>query len=336
MASSLEHVPAGFDTVGIAVPCDDFDRVGCSVSIDGYSTDHETYRYNRKLEGGGFIGTGIGNAAWLEASLPKRVSDEDDNSVALGISDALEALYGLYDEAQQFFDPAPGHLFEESRIVRLDLVRDFHGIDRQTDLLDGLAAIDQPGRAKVRRFADPSANRAETLRVGPRAWGCTLYDKHTESRGKAPDGQIRFEARLHRPQLTSVFARLHGGQIKTVGDLVRIGSSEGIGDGGASLAFTQRAWFERVGFDRTISSRSGLADALRRAHLSHTEAAGVWAYLTLPGWGSGISKNSRSKYRRIAANLGYAPAYDGAVLPVDATQGQMIRLDYDTGGLVAA
>lgn len=335
MSQSLEHVAAQFDTVGIAVPCDDFDRVGCSVTIDGYSTDQEKYRYSRKLAGGGFVATGIGNAAWLEASLPKRVSDDDDNSVALGLDDALGALYDMYDEAREWCDYSPGHLFEESKLVRLDLVRDFHDVEHQTELLDGLASIDQPGRAKVRRFADPSANRAETLRVGPRAWGCTLYDKHVETGGKAPEGQVRFEARLHRPQLTSVFARTHGGCFMVVGDLVRC-RLDGEGDGGDSLAIAQRAWFERVGFDRAVSSKRGLYDAVRGAGLSHTEAAGVWAYLTLPGWAATISKNSRTKYRRIAASFGYAPAYDGAVVPVDQTDHRVVRLDYDAGTLVAA
>jgi len=335
--SNVTGVPAAVDTVGIAVPITDFDQMGCEVQISGYQTATMTYRYNRRLTGGGFIGTGVGATAWLEASLPKRVDPEGDNSTALELDPAVEALHGLYIEARQFIDVDPRHVFEESKIVRLDLVRDFQGVDRQTELLDGLAAISQPGRAKVRRFADPSANRAETLRVGPKAWGCTLYDKHTETGGKAAPGHLRFEARLHRDQLTSVFARHNGGIVNTIEDLYRLGRDFD-GDNGTSLAQAQYAWFRRVGFHQTIAAPHQLVKEIARLELSAARAASLWAFLTLPGWAAACSRNTRAKYRQLAEQLDVCPRFDAHDQPtlVDASKGATMELDYQRGTLRAA
>lgn len=335
--------PPSFDTVGIAVPCDDFDRVGCEVSIAGFQTPDETFKYSRRLPGGGFVATGIAGKAWLEASLPKRATPDDpDNSVAVPLIHALELLSDMVGEARQWVDIPAGHDFYDSKLVRLDLVRDFHGVDRQTELLDGLAGIRQPGRAKVRRFADPSANRAETLRVGPKAWGCALYDKHTETAGKAPAGQMRFEARLHRPQLASVFARHNGGNFATVADLARSDGYSVIrhgvliqvdgNDGGRSLARAQRAWFDRVGFDRPVRSGSALRSRIASAGLSNRVAGNLWAFLTFPGFANSLSINTHGKYRSLAADLGLTPPADGET--IDPSEGEIMRLDYETASFV--
>lgn len=332
--------PAGFDTVGIAVPITGFDPVDTEVTIQHAGTSQEQYRYNRRLPGGGFCGTGVGNVAWLEASLPKRASPEDENIDALELEPAIEALYGLYQESMRYTDHDGGHVFEESRLVRLDLVRDFKGVTRQTEVLDGLAGVVQPGRAKVRRFADPSAHRAETLRVGPKAWGCTLYDKHAETRGRAEPGHVRFEARLHKDQMRSVFARRNGGHFATVEDLVRVHGDDFEGDAGRSLAVAQRAWFERVGFHHEISACHELVRLIGALGLSASRAASLWAFLTLPGWAVACSRNTRAKYRALAECLDVCPRFDLCDVPdvqlYDVNAGTTLRLDYATGTQVAA
>lgn len=343
-SGSAGHVPAGFDTVGIAVPITDFDRVDCTTTILGYGTAREQYRYNRKLKGGGFIGTGVGHVAWLEASLPKRMDELGENHEALGLDDTVEALLDLYREAENFVDISWGHQFEESKVVRLDMVRDFKGVDRQTEILDGLASIEQPGRAKVRRFADPSANRAETLRVGPRAWGCTLYDKHAETNGRAEPGHVRFEARLHRDQLTGAFAARNGGHVRTITDLYRLGRSNystrgNEPDNGGSLAHLQRAWFERVGFHHSMQAPHQLVHEIAGLELSAAKAAALWAFLTLPGWAAACSRNTRCQYRKLAEGLNVAPSwFDANDVPrlIDASKSERLRLDYDTGTQIAA
>lgn len=351
LPQSDSRIPATIDTVGISFPVDDFNVDGCTATIQGLNTPDEAVRYNRKLPGGGFLATGIAGKGWVEASLPKRQDPDDpSNNDAVQLGEAVELLNGLYREALNYCDLSAGHVFEDSNIVRLDLVRDFHDVDRQTELLDGLGSIDQPGRLKTRRFADPSANRAETLRVGPKAWGCTLYDKFVESNGTAPEGQLRFEARLHRDQLRSAFAKDHGGHFSTVADLGRGSGSSDIaevywfggsavnrrrsidrsGDAGSALARAQRAWFDRVGFDREVSATNELQRTLRASDLSASQQAALWAYLTLPGWAADASPNTRAKYRRTADELGLAPSFEHLAPTVT------LRLDYDSATLVAA
>jgi hypothetical protein len=315
---------AQVDTVGIAFPVDDFDRAGCTVTVGNYAMPGETFKYSRKLDGGGFLATGVGNMGWCEASLPKRVDGE--NFEALQIGPAIDVLRTLYDEAASHCAVPDGHDFEESRVVRLDLVRDFHHVDNPTTILDGLASIDQPGRAKVRRFADPSANRAETLRVGPRAWGCTLYDKHVETGGRAPAGQVRFEARLHRPQLRSAFARANGGHFGCVADLIRAGNLHGTTDDGQALERASRAWFDRVGFGRDCQTDDALARRIELLELRPAIAASLWCYLTAPAIVRGWSAHTVRKYRGLAADLNLAPATNWAT--------NVVRLDFDSGTVV--
>jgi hypothetical protein len=330
MPATLTIVPpdtrtATVDTVGIAFPVEDFDTVGCTVNVSGYMTEAETFKYSRKLAGGGFLATGVGHMGWVEASLPKRIDGENWQAVDIGTG--LELLADMYDECRQWCDIPTGHSFDESRVVRLDLVRDFHGLDNPTAILDGLAVIDQPGRNKVRRFADPSSNRSETLRVGPRAWGCTLYDKHVETGGAAPTGQLRFEARLHRPQLSSVFARKTSGHVRQVADLVRADHDRD-SDGGASLLRATRAWFERVGFDRECTTSDVLSARIAALDLRAAVKAGLWTYLTAPSIVSSWTRPTVYKYRHLADDLNLAP--------VDAGRSDVIRLDFDTCQLVAA
>ena len=174
------HLPkeARYDTVGIAFPItEDFDTEGTSVSISRFGTADESYKYNRKLEGGGFLGTGVGGMAWAEASLPKRASESNVDGVTT--PELHELLVELHREACAFVEPdrsRDGHRVDMAKVVRLDLVRDFHGVRSAPYLLDGLSMVPQGGRAKVSRHPDPDYRRAETLSVGCGGWRATLYD----------------------------------------------------------------------------------------------------------------------------------------------------------------
>jgi hypothetical protein len=263
--------------------------------ITGVGTPDRDVRFRRKLVGGGFLGLGVASKAWLECSLPKRVGD--DNVEAQPVPVALETLRDAYSEALQFCTVRDGHRFEESKVVRLDGVRDFDGVRHVPQLLDGLASVRRDDkRWKVRRYADAERAMAETVRVGPRAWGGTLYDKHAESPEYAAPGRLRFEARLHHDQLTSVFARQHGGHIGAVADI----SSEKVGH------LTQ-SMFERCAFNREVSAMASLADTIRTYEsISERERAALWAYLTMPGFAGHLDSKTERKYRRIAKALGVA------------------------------
>ena len=55
-------------------------------------------------------------------------------SIVLGPNDSKHDVGLRLD----YVDVSRGHIFDESKIVRLDFVRDFHEVDRQNELLDGL------------------------------------------------------------------------------------------------------------------------------------------------------------------------------------------------------
>lgn len=329
-------VPPGYDTVGIAVPIDDFCRVGMDHTIQAEGTDREAHRWSRRLEGGGFLATGMGHKAWIEASLPKRVDPDGSNVEALNHSDMIEALREMYGEAAQHVEVSPGHHWEESKVIRLDLVRDFSGVTQASPILDGLAAVAQPGRSKIRRFADPGRGQAETLRVGPKAWGCTLYDKHAESGLPAAAGQLRFEARLHQDQLRSQWCRKNGTAVEVVGDLVERGPIDGLRSGESAMARAQRMWFDRAGFSHVVPHREHLQQIIAGLGLSATRQGVLWACLTMPGYRQSLSRNTRSTYDRIARSAELGPHFAlveelaGGIAPA------VLRLDYVSGQLEAA
>jgi hypothetical protein len=315
--------PAGLDTVGISVPVSAFDATGSTVSILKADTAEETRTYRRKLDGGGFAAWGLGTTAWLEASLPKRKGE--GNVEAVGTDEAWELLAAMHQEASSFleFDVSrDGQRFECAKVVRLDLVRDFDGVQAPGFILDGLAQVPVTGRAKRRRFADGDRNRAQTLTVGPmKAWAATLYDKHEETRGtawEAPEGRVRFETRLRSDVLTGQWAKSNGGCVRQVMDLDE-----------EKLQGLRRGMFERVGFDREVQAMGRLAEVVLAAEeLTPAERRGLWAYLTLGPYGGdlGYSRMTERKYRRMAEELGVVMVDPRAEGP-----NVSVQLDYDRG-----
>ena len=313
----------GVDTVGISVPIVDADEVGATVSVVHSGTSDEKRTYRRKLPGGGFIAWGLGHTVWAEASLPKRAGE--DNIEAVGTEEAWELISDLHDEVGGYveFDRGKrGHRFEYSAVKRSDLVRDFDGVRSVPTMLDGLANVAVKGRAKQRRFADGERNRAQTLSVGPKtAWLSTLYDKHEETLGQAveaPEGRVRFEARMRSDVLTGQWARGHGGAVRQVMDLEE-----------ERLGAMCRAMFERVGFDREVQPMGNrLAEVLNEAELTPRERRELFAFVAggPMGLDLGYGRPAQLKYRRLAEDLGVvmlAREYDGPA--------QTIALDYDRG-----
>jgi hypothetical protein len=315
--------PGRLDTVGICFPISgEFETEGAHATVSDLGRPAESWRYRHALPGGGFLALGVGSKAWVEASLPKRAGG--DNVEGLVVAPALEVLETAWAEAQKFCEAdrgAGGDRFELAGVVRLDPVRDFEGVGHIGPLLDGLAGV--PGRDsrhKVRRFADGERNRAESLRVGPKAWGGQLYDKHAETGGRCEVGRLRFEARMHREQLTSEWAKKEGVVMRQVADI----STE-------KVERLTRSTFERVGFDREVS---GVAEAGERVFSLEgwrpDAKAGLWAFLTVPEYSAMVSRNTAQKYRQAARELGLVV---GQVLDAEAPA-VTARLDFDRGSEV--
>jgi hypothetical protein len=177
-------------------------------------------RWAHELPGGGFVNLGLG-MAWCEASIPKRIDPDGSNVQAVDVATAVEVAREMLTEAERVCEwdrRVMDYDLLLAKVVRGDHVRDFDDVRRVAYILDGLASVPRAdARWKTRRWQDTQRNAAETLRVGPRAWGGTLYDKHAESPAHAPPGRVRFEARLHGDQLRSRFALHNAGLTGIIG-----------------------------------------------------------------------------------------------------------------------
>jgi len=305
------------DTFAIAFPVVDVDTTGATVTTQGYGTPNTIVSGKRPLEGGGFLAWGRGGMAWAEASLPKRFDGQ--NVSALRWEEALDAGEALYREAAAWCEldrAREGHKFERSKVVRIDLVRDFEGVADVSWLLDGLAGVRQKGRVGTKRFSDRERGGSATLSAGNAAWLCTLYDKFAESLGAdgSEPGHLRFEARCRQRLLQSAGAVMAGGKVERVGDLSEV-----------KAAGMRRQQYRRVGFDREVVTSARLVDVVAAApDLTPRARRELWAYLTLPD--PGFSRPVVRKYAAIAADLGVTARVDGWEGPKVS-----VSLDYDAG-----
>jgi hypothetical protein len=326
---------AGLDTVGVSFPITGADEHGATVHVTDAGTEREKRTFRRMLPGGGFLAWGVGESAWVEASLPKRLGPT--NVDALPAEVAREVLRDLIGEACNYVaaDFAPlgdrrtaivteglqGPKFhvrtwEQASVKRLDVARDFDGVTAIPALLDGLQSVRRPGRIKSQRFADAVANRAETLRVGPRSWSCTLYDKHAETKGLAAPGRLRFEARCRSELLAGArMVASVGRSVSRVGDITQ----ERVD------AICREQW-AHVGFDREVNGAGAFAERINRADLPPRVKRDLVGYLAARALGVDLSMsdNTERKYRRLSADLG--------LVLLDADDlGFSARLDLDQG-----
>lgn len=311
---------AGLDTVGLSFDVEaDFEAKGGVVTISNFGVvGAETVGVRHALPGGGFLALGKGQKAWVEASAKRAGSGS--NVLSLTAGQAFESMREACREAEAFCTPAPGHRFENCNVVRLDVVRDFDGVTHVPELLDGLAQVPRDSRWKSRRWADAARNRAETLRVGPKAHGGTLYDKFVETAGEAPAGRLRFESRLHREQLTSQWARDRGLLTPVVASV----TDEKV----LNLA---RTCFERYAFDREVVGMASLSSKVFGANgLSRVVQGQLWAFLTAPGYAGMLPRTSRYRYRAIATELGVT-LRPGQLEDEAELDPVLVRLDFDRG-----
>lgn len=306
------------DTVGVAFPVK-----GSGLRREFASMVAPRTRF--PLSSGGFLSVGIGEMAWVEASLPKRSRGE--NTSGVHIAEARELVQGMVDEASVFVEPAGEReimtesgvksvvSFDNPRIVRLDLVRDFQLEDpsRLSDILNGLANVPRDGRIKVRRFADGRTGRAETLRVGPSSWAATLYDKHVESGGLALRGALRCEFRLRSRQLSGRRAQRIAGALVSLEDMTQ-----------DRCEIFRQEWFDRVRFGSWVGSTTNVWQCLEGYDLSDREKIFFvgWLQARKDGVHLEVSSKTERRYRTVLASLGAGNS---------ARSTTRIRLNYEMG-----
>lgn len=100
--------------------------------------------------------------------------------------------------------------------TRVDVVRDFAGVDELDLILDGLQKRLQVHGVPFHRHTDGGAS----LAVKREEWRANLYDKHAESK-TAPHGSVRFELELKTRRFQSKWAESRGGNWRRPGDITR-------------------------------------------------------------------------------------------------------------------
>lgn len=241
---------------------------------------------------------------------PSRVVDPDGHGLA-----AVRELPGAVEAALR----AAGSLVEagsevgEMRVKRLDVARDFEGVERPDFYVRGLGPVARPwARLNLVHF-DPQRRGAQTLMVGSRTSGVVrLYDKAAETDGVVAEGTLRWEAEAR------------GGWCKQYGEIGVLAdvSEESVGQ----LARDRWEWsamgVEVCATDRVLEKvqRSGLSPAKQRSFLGHL-------LLRSRGMESPVGSRAAAEWNRLVRELGITlsgETFGGA-------GGFVGRLDYDSG-----
>lgn len=309
--------PEAVDHLAVTWRCEGLDTKGWAARIPnwGESLFDQQVTYSRELEGGGHAFAGIGGVVRWEGSLPKRAGG--DNVEGLRLLPALDVARGVYDELQEL-----GHMtapFEEGTVTRLDLVRDFDDVDQFELWSAGVQSVRHDKRVHQFRHRSNEFGRALTVGASARsAWSGYCYDKHAETRGVAPEGRVRFEARLRKDVLRGKWAIENGGAILEVRDMT-VEKLQGL----------RRATFRRVGFDREVLSMRAVAEKVASVDgLSSREKMAFLGYVWSGAAGIELcSRNTSTKYEKVCRDLGVAVPRE--LLTEDSAVG--VSLDYDSG-----
>ena len=315
---SVTEPPVEVDTVRLVYQAaGPGDRTGASAQVVQLDEPGEGWRYSAPLRVGGFVSWGVAGMAAVELSVPK--ASAGHNVYGLRLAEAVDVAREAFAEAVERVPAVDG--FEACRVNRIDLVRDFEGVTRQMETLRAFSTVKPSGRAVSRLFQDASRGGAPTLTVGNGARHGTLYDKQAECRGQGEtaqvislaEGRLRFEARLRKYQLR----RAGVGQVLDLEE--------------HKLGSMRRRVFEWVGYDREVTGMAKiLSHVFNHDGLSRRERLSAIGFFVATAHGQPaddiVSKNTATKYRRIADELGLILDPGGADLGI-----ALLRLDYDRG-----
>lgn len=247
---------------------------------------------------------------------PSRVIDPDGHSLC-----PASQLLPVLDDAMHaavregYFSPKICTV-RETNVKRLDIARDFSGVDNASHLVEGLRGVHRPWSRKVGTFSDASRGGAQTLLVGGKRSEVRLYDKNAETGGEAP-GVVRWEAQCR----TNWLGRY--GEIAKLSDATE--------DRVDSLGLDRWEW-SQMG-QTVMSSAQVLVERVHRSDLSPTVRRNLIGYLVEQAYGLPVDASSSTvaMYRRQARELGVAMALDGLDAEAAESVGFGVRLDLETG-----
>jgi len=244
---------------------------------------------------------------------PSRIVDPEGCSLA-SLDEASETFPAVMAAAASLVQAEAE--VGDYRVTRLDLARDFCGVDEPSTLIRGLASLHRPYARKNLIHADPKRNGAQTVVVGGKQSSVRLYDKHEETKGRdrpALPGTVRWEAECRK------------GWAENYGDVVRVRdlSVESVG----RLAVNRWEW-SQMGAE-VAGDLARLVERVHSADLTSAQRRGFLGWLVEQAAGLegvDLSQTTLAKYRRLQRELGIvAPAQMLATVSV------LRRLDWDSG-----
>lgn len=316
------HPPLiGLDRLSLSFRCADFNR--SDSQWDGYSRKRrpegfcETFSKSERV-GGVNVFVSVQEVPEAKAGRwwgkveanPSRVVDPD--GVGLAGVDQLPAVLDVMALAAGI-EMSPAEPVEDWRVKRLDLARDFEDVEDPGRMIRGLGPVHRPYARLNMIHADPQRNRAETLMVGSGAGVVRLYNKHTESKGRAAEGTVRWEVEARKDWCQK------NGDIGRVRDLTDEKTRQ--------LAVERWEW-SQMGVE-VASSVGRLVRATARSGLTERERVFFVGWLMCEAGGQpvrGLSRMTETKYRKLQRDLGIAA-------PMDLTSAVEVvsRLDWESG-----
>ena len=239
--------------------------------------------------------------AFIEFSVPKLLAG--DNVRPASLNQAQLAVSAVLTEAADFVQ------LHQTKLNRLDVARDFTGVDHIGAVLLALSSAPIAGRKTRVQYGDATLGGVQTLLVRNGDGSCRAYDKGEESHAPEAIGRLRVEAQERRRNLRAAgiehWATLTDQQTYDVG----------------------RARFEWAGLHWPVRSISDAIVRILGAALSGAAKSKLVGFHELHrrGLDSQLDSTDRSRFRRALADLGAFGSEHA-----DAA----IRLDYNRGLLL--
>jgi hypothetical protein len=241
--------------------------------------------------------------AFIEFSVPKLLVGNNVRPASL--NQAQLAVSAVVVEASDFVQ------LHQTKLNRLDVARDFTGIDHIAPVLLALSATPIAGRKTRVQYGDATLGGVQTLVVLNGDGSCRAYDKYAESGSPEALGRLRVEAQERRRNLRS--AGIERWDALTEQQIYDVGRSR----------------FEWAGMHWPVRSISDAIARILGAALSGAAKCKLVGCHELHrlGLDSQLDSTDRSRFRRALADLGAfgSEHADGA-----------LRLDYNRGLLLGA
>ncbi len=242
---------------------------------------------------------------------PSRVADPAGYGLA-SVAQLRPAVHAVAKELGALVEPED-HNTGSWSVKRLDVARDFEGVDQAPTLIRALAPIHRPWARRNLVHADPSRQGAQTLMVGSGAGVVRLYDKHAETQGRAAEGSLRWEAECR------------AGWLKACAGVQRLAD---VNEGSAGLLAGNRWEWSQMGAE-VAGDLSRLVDLVRASSLTAREQRSFLGWIVEQAAGAAWAppgKEALAKYRRVQRELGIAAPTD-----LVASGAVVRRLDWDSG-----